>query len=101
MEVTLDGILMCFWIASATQLLTYATCPNMVRIYDPTQPNLVSFIDKSVKYCGTLVLSITGGYLCSIFYLWKFIDGMRDQYMADDQQVDSKHIMFARGNWKK
>lgn len=86
------------WIIATAQLAIYGKCPSQ-----STQivGYFIAYLDVSVKYCPTLQATLCLGGLTGLLFLWRFVDGLKDQYRhKDNGQNMGRHIMFARGSWK-
>ena len=91
-----DGIMIAIWIVAATQLAIYAECPAQ----KVTLSTVIDIIDNSTRYCPALVTTIAGGYISTIFYIIKLIDGIRLEKNEQKLGEGVNNTMFARGNWK-
>ena len=96
-ETSFDGIVTCLWIIATTQLAIYGYCPNQKA---EIISNMIVYLDISSKYCPTLQATLILGGIAILLYLWRFIDGIRDQFSRQETERLGKHIMFARGSWK-
>lgn len=96
-ESSFDLIICLAWIIATLQLTIYAECPNQkIQLVE----SAIIYLSIPSKYCPTLQVTLVLGYLTALLFLWRFIDGIRDQRRKSDEKQLGKHIMFARGSWK-
>lgn len=97
-ETSFDTIICGLWIVATTQLAVYGKCPSQTS---QINGDFISYIDNSISYCPTLQATLFLGGITCLLFLWRFVDGIRDQYAhKNSAHKMGKHIMFARGNWR-
>ncbi|KAJ3336171.1 hypothetical protein HDU91_001868 [Kappamyces sp. JEL0680] len=96
-ELTFDLLTATAWFVASTQIVIYAECPQQTL---QVIGNIATYLNISTKYCPTLLVAMALAYSTGLLFLWKAIEGFRDQAKKDDSAKPGKHIMFARGSWK-
>ncbi|KAI8895769.1 hypothetical protein BC833DRAFT_600120 [Globomyces pollinis-pini] len=100
-EVALDLCTCIGWLIATSQLLVFSKCPNLSKVTGALDAidQFLMYIDKSTKFCPSLVLTLVAGYATAGCYIVKILDGIRDHSVGEKVQK-GKTIMVARGSWK-
>jgi hypothetical protein len=86
-------------ICATIKINTFGTCLNFTTSSSTIIVNYpVDYIDKSIKFCAAMVLSLIFGYSCGMLFIIQMIYQIKSRLIPKDiSQKD--HIMYAKGNW--
>jgi hypothetical protein len=92
-EIGLDVLFMCLWVA--TTLLMGTRDTYCVRLGTPAPASPVTGICATPLWWGCVALAA----LTTVLYVASIAHGVRDARKSKEVAVEPSHIMFARGGW--